>query len=89
MCIRDRDKKYIINYYVNKYGQRILAMPKAKGFNIFAWLAPIAICALGGIIIFAYFKIPLLENATEASTKKSGSLKFDDEIESELKELDR
>jgi len=84
-----KDKKYIINYYVNKYGQRILAMPKAKGFNIFAWLAPIAICALGGIIIFAYFKMPLLENATEASTKKSGSLKFDDEIESELKELDR
>ena len=84
-----KDKKYIINYYVNKYGQRILAMPKAKGFNIFAWLAPIAICALGGIIIFAYFKMPLLENATEASTKKSRILKFDDEIESELKELDR
>ena len=33
--------------------------------------------------------MPLLENATEASTKKSGSLKFDDEIESELKEFDR
>ena len=33
-----KDKKYIINYYVNKYGQRILAMPKKGLIFLLGWL---------------------------------------------------
>ncbi|MAP03347.1 MAG: hypothetical protein CMF85_06030 [Candidatus Marinimicrobia bacterium] len=84
-----KDKSFIINHYVNKYGQRILAMPKAKGFNIFAWLAPLAICALGGGIIFAYFRIPQTQNDNDSVKIRDKNLKFDDEIETELKELDQ
>ena len=82
-----KDKEYIINYYTNKYGERILAMPAAKGFNLFAWLAPLMICAIGGLIIFAYLRTPTASIA-DISLENKKDIKFNDEIEAELKELD-
>ena len=82
-----KDKKFIINYYTDKFGERILAIPPAKGFNIFAWLAPMAIFAIGGLIIFAYLRTPATAVA-DISLEDEKKIKFNDEIESELKELD-
>ena len=31
-----RSKDYIMNFFTNKYGERILAMPEAEGFNVLA-----------------------------------------------------
>ena len=82
-----RSKEYVINFFTNKYGERILAMPEAEGFNIFAWLAPIIILALGGLIMFIYFKNPT-PKLVKISNQNDDSIKFSDEIEQELKELD-
>ena len=81
-----RTKEYIMNFYTNKYGERILAMPEAEGFNVFAWLAPVIIFVLGGIIMYAYFKSPHQTPAEYLNTNEN--IKFSDEIESELKDLD-
>ena len=82
-----RSKEYVINFFTNKYGERILAMPEAEGFNIFAWLAPIIILALGGLMMFIYFKNPT-PKLVKISNQNDDSIKFSDEIEQELKELD-
>ena len=82
-----RSKEYVINFFTNKYGERILAMPEAEGFNIFAWLAPIIIFALGGLMMFIYFKTPT-PKLEKISNQNDDSIKFSDEIEQELKELD-
>ena len=82
-----RSKEYVINFFTNKYGERILAMPEAEGFNIFAWLAPIIIFALGGLMMFRYFKNPT-PKLEKISNQNDDSIKFSDEIEQELKELD-
>ena len=74
-----KDKKFIINYYTDKYGERILAIPPAKGFNIFAWLAPMTIFALGGLIIFAYLRTPAIA-ITDISLKDEKKIDFNDEI---------
>jgi len=81
-----RTKEYIMNYYTNKYGERILAMPEAEGFNVFAWLAPVIIFVLGGMVMYAYFKSPHQTPAEYLNTNEN--IKFSDEIESELKDLD-
>ena len=81
-----RTKEYIMNFYTNKYGERILAMPEAEGFNVFAWLAPMIIFVLGGMVMYAYFKSP---HQIPAESQELGeNIKFSDEIESELKDLD-
>ena len=81
-----RTKEYIMNFYTNKYGERILAMPEAEGFNVFAWLAPLIIFVLGGMVMYAYFKSPHQTPAEYLNTNEN--IKFSDEIESELKDLD-
>ena len=48
------NKNEILNYFVNIHGERILAVPKAKGFNILVWIIPI-IVALGSIIFITIF----------------------------------
>ena len=81
-----RTKEYIMNFYTNKYGERILAMPEAEGFNVFAWLAPVIIFVLGGMVMYAYFKSPHQTPAEYLNTNEN--IKFSDEIESELRDLD-
>ena len=82
-----RTKDYIINFYTNKYGERILAMPEAEGFNMFAWLAPIMIFILGGMVMFAYFKNSP-QTVLDVPVSKKENVRFSDEIEAELKDLD-
>ena len=81
-----RTKEYIMNFYTNKYGERILAMPEAEGFNVFAWLAPVIIFVLGGTVMYAYFRSSHQTPAEYLNT--DDNIKFSDEIESELKDLD-
>ena len=49
-----KNKQEIIDHYVDLYGERILAIPIAKGFNIMVWVAPIIVglLAIGVLIIY-------------------------------------
>ncbi len=42
-----KTKTEILDYYKGKFGERVLAVPVAEGFNYFAWIAPIFIGLLG------------------------------------------
>ena len=46
----DDDQK-IIAYFVDQYGQRVLAEPPAEGFNILIWLIPGGVLAAGLIAL--------------------------------------
>jgi cytochrome c-type biogenesis protein CcmH len=35
-----KSEREILDYYVSVYGERILASPSARGFNLLAWLLP-------------------------------------------------
>ena len=81
-----KTKNEILNYYKGKYGERVLAVPVAEGFNYFAWIAPIFIGLLGLTIILIYIKTtketpPIVESTDD-------SIAYSDQIERELKEMD-
>ncbi len=43
----------ILNYFVTQYGQRVLAQPPARGFNLLVWLMPGLALAFGlGVLVF-------------------------------------
>jgi cytochrome c-type biogenesis protein CcmH len=42
----------IIAYFRGKYGEKILSAPTREGFNLLAWIMPLAVIAAGGGIIF-------------------------------------
>jgi hypothetical protein len=81
-----KTKTEILDYYKGKYGERVLAVPVAEGFNYFAWIAPIFIGLLGLTIILIYIKTtketpPIVESTDD-------SIDYGDQIERELKEMD-
>ena len=41
----------VIEYYVNKYGTKILAQPPAEGFNVIAYVFPVFIGILGFFVV--------------------------------------
>ena len=81
-----KTKTEILDYYKGKYGERVLAVPVAEGFNYFAWIAPIFIGILGLTIILIYIKTTKEKPPIVESTNDSFS--YSDQIERELKEMD-
>jgi cytochrome c-type biogenesis protein CcmH len=46
------DKNQILASFVNEYGEKMLAAPPKKGFNLVAWIGPFAAVAAGGTGLF-------------------------------------
>lgn len=49
-------KEQIIDYFVAQYGEKVLASPLKKGFNLVAWLLPFAAMLAGGVVIYLALK---------------------------------
>ena len=84
---KNMNKKEILDHFVNIYGERILAVPIARGFNLMAWIAPILILIIGCIILYNYIIV-----RTKISPKINfldyKNFKNNDFIEKELKEME-
>jgi len=87
MVDNGKTKSDIINYYTDKYGERVLSIPVAEGFNIFAWLAPLFFGLLSIFIIITYMRTSKKETIPIVNSSDS-NIKYNDEIERELKALD-
>jgi len=83
-----RTEEEILNHFVRIYGERILAVPVAQGFNVFAWVAPIIIAVIGIIFLTLYIK-----SSKSAASSMTGieetkeTIPYDEQIENELREL--
>jgi cytochrome c-type biogenesis protein CcmH len=88
MVERDLTRQQVLDIFVAEYGERILATPVAKGFNLMVWVAPVVVFLLGISILVNYqkHKAPALSPAVVAETP--GQIPFDDLIEKELKEME-
>ena len=77
-------KNQVLEYFVNIHGERVLAVPKAEGFNTLVWVAPIVVVI--GSLIFFYMFFSKQKPLEKINNKKSESL-YDDQIEKELSEM--
>ncbi len=46
------DTQSIKNYFVNQYGPQVLGEPPREGFNLLAWILPVAVLLGGGVFLF-------------------------------------
>ena len=81
-----KTKDEILKYYATLYGERILASPEAKGFNIAVWIAPPLLAVMAFVFFIVYMKNPAA--IPEPVITSSPEIPFDKEIERELRELD-
>ena len=82
-----KTKAEVLDRFVNKHGERVLAIPVAAGFNLFVWLAPALIGLISIFIWFQYLKPPK-EKADRLKPDYS-DIPHSDQIERELNELDQ
>jgi cytochrome c-type biogenesis protein CcmH len=85
------DKDEVLDFLVDKYGERILASPVKSGFHLTAWLLPgFALLGGGGIIVFLVRRWAR-KNTTEAvdhhneETKTAMSSEAQQRVQAELK----
>ena len=51
-----KSKQEILDYYVSQYGERILASPRPRGFNLLAYVLPWAFLIAGTAIVVSFLK---------------------------------
>jgi cytochrome c-type biogenesis protein CcmH len=85
----DKTKAEIIDLFVATYGEQILARPRARGFNLLAYLMPPVILLAGGLPLVYFInriRTPIAPKAPTVSDSDSARLL--EKIEREMRELD-
>jgi cytochrome c-type biogenesis protein CcmH len=47
-----KSEQQVIAYFVDRYGEQIVWSPPWQGFALLAWLVPIALLLIGGLLLF-------------------------------------
>lgn len=74
-----KTKVEIVKYFTKKYGERILAAPTKKGFNLTAWILPFIALLLGGGLIYVFIDRCLKYSKRNVELKDAGALVTPDE----------
>jgi cytochrome c-type biogenesis protein CcmH len=79
-------RQEILDTYVVEYGDQILAKPPAEGFNLLAYLLPLAFLVLGGFVAVYVFKRLSPRKTVKKEIRRPAKLESDDEerLEREL-----
>ncbi|MHB9093577.1 MAG: cytochrome c-type biogenesis protein [Eubacteriales bacterium] len=89
---RGQSKEQVMGYFVSIYGDKVLAAPPAKGFNITAWVTPFIVILAGGLLIYfvldkwvLYAKLEKMDRESEEPKKHADLSEYEDRLEDELK----
>ncbi len=87
MVAEGKSRDEILDHYVAQYGERILAAPRAKGFNILAYVLPWAALIFGIWILIVLMK-RLRSPAPSPAPADVPNEHYASRIEKEMKEFD-
>ncbi len=91
MLVEGKSEHEIIAYFVDKYGESILAAPPTRGVNWFLWIMPGLAVVLGAVVI-AYYLYgttgPAESTTSNGDRDKTESNKYLDRIEDELNKFE-
>lgn len=89
---KGQSKDEIMGYFVSVYGDKVLAAPQAKGFNITAWVTPFLAVIIGGVLIYFVLDKWVFNAKMEAMDDETGEKKhlpdlseYEDQLNKELK----
>jgi cytochrome c-type biogenesis protein CcmH len=87
MVAAGKSRDEILDFYVARYGERILVTPRAKGFNVLVYVLPWAALPLGAWILVLLLK-RLRSPAPSPAPAPLPDSRYTSVIEKEMKELD-
>jgi len=75
----------ILDYFVTQYGERVLANPSTRGFNLFLWVIPPVVLVGGAVFLWAFFRRAARQAARAAPAEPPAPAdKYVAELEKEL-----
>jgi cytochrome c-type biogenesis protein CcmH len=84
-------KEEILQYFESRYGERILAKPNKKGFNLILWVLPFVSVAIAGVVI--YFLIrrwsARVKEPSAARVDEDQFSEYQERLEKELRQFDK
>jgi cytochrome c-type biogenesis protein CcmH len=90
MLRQGETKEEILQYFESRYGERIMAKPSKKGFNLILWFFPFVFVALAATVI--YFLIRRwsagVQVAPVAPFDEDQLAEYKERLEKELKQFD-
>jgi cytochrome c-type biogenesis protein CcmH len=87
MVAAGKSRDEILDYFVAQYGERILATPRAEGFNLLVYILPWVALIAGAWILWVLIK-KLRAPIPEQPSVDSPDSRYASIIEKELKEFD-
>lgn len=94
MIAQGQSKAQIIQYFVDTEGERILAAPTKKGFNLIAWILPFLAVLLGGGLVYIFLDKCLTSRKSASDEQGTSDIKqlpegkYLDRFERELKNFE-
>lgn len=86
-----KSEREILDHYVSIYGERILASPSARGFNLLAWLLPgifFIACAFYVVLLLHRWTLSRSAHVTADSSAKPLDGIYMRRLEKELREFE-
>lgn len=74
----------ILRYFEMSYGEFIRLEPKAKGFNLLVWIAPLAALILGLILVVSRLRKPPARATEELSAEADDLAAYREQVRKEL-----
>jgi len=87
MVAAGKSRDEILDHYVAEYGERILAAPRAKGFNRLAYVLPWLALALGASLVIVLLK-KLRSPAPAPAPAQLPDSRYTLAVEKEMKDLE-
>ena len=83
-------KEEILEYFVSRYGERIMAKPRTEGFNVMLWFLPGVFGALAAIVIYSLIRRWLKRDQVKTIPRfeEVHLAEYKERLEKELKEFD-
>ncbi len=86
MIDEGKTKQQIVDYFVAQYGEKVLAVPTKKGFNMIVWVLPFGALVFGGGAIYVVLRAWVRHGRSPQIDSVAPAEEEDDEYRERLEE---
>ena len=81
-------REQILQFFVDRYGESVLAAPPKRGFNLLVWLVPPVALVVGGGVLYAILWAMRRQSANGTQVIDSTNLPYDETLKPYLQSVD-
>ena len=81
-------REQILQFFVDRYGESVLAAPPKRGFNLLVWLVPPMALVAGGGLLYAILRTMRRQSAGSTAVVASADVPYDEALKPYLQSVD-